>query len=127
MDGSGGSSCQRVRVARPGLLATPPVLIRPLGLVSLNSSSSCVSRDKILALQKSQVNMSPGRSLKLKNTQNRVFKIRKNPSSSRTSWSSKGEEMSCGQIWAIVAVSPSWFPLGNMHEFKSRNIYLNRN
>jgi hypothetical protein len=38
-----------------------------------------------------------------------------------------GEEMSCGQIWAIVAVSPSWFPLGNMHEFKSRNIYLNRN
>jgi hypothetical protein len=49
------------------------------------------------------------------------------PSSSRTSWSLKGEEMSCGQIWAIVAVSPSWFPLGNIHEFKSRNIYLNRN
>jgi hypothetical protein len=35
--------------------------------------------------------------------------------------------MSCGQIRAIVAVSPSWPPLGNMHEFKSRNIYLNRN
>jgi hypothetical protein len=32
-----------------------------------------VSHDKILMLQKSQVNLSPGRSLKLKNMQNRVF------------------------------------------------------
>jgi hypothetical protein len=73
MDDSGGSSRQRVWVAQPSLVATPPVLVRPLGLVSLTSSSSGVYRDKILTLQKSQVNLSLGRSLKLKNTQNRVF------------------------------------------------------
>jgi hypothetical protein len=50
----------------------PPVLIWPLDLNSLSSSSLGASRDKILMLQKSQVNLSPGRSLKLKNTQNRV-------------------------------------------------------
>jgi hypothetical protein len=36
-------------------------------------------------------------------------------------------ELSSGQIRTIVAVSPSWLPLGNMYEFKSRDIYLNRN
>jgi hypothetical protein len=44
-----------------------------LGHVSLTSSSPGTSRDKILTIQKSQVNLSPGKSLKLKNTQNRVF------------------------------------------------------
>jgi hypothetical protein len=39
---------------------------RPPGLISLTSSSLGVSRDKILMLQKSQANLSPGRSLKLK-------------------------------------------------------------
>jgi hypothetical protein len=71
MDDSGGSRPQRVWVARPARRPAPPVYVRPLGLVSLTSSD--VSRDKILTLQKSQVNLSQGRSLKLKNTQNRVF------------------------------------------------------
>jgi hypothetical protein len=51
------------------------MLVQPLGLVSLTSSSSSsgVSHDKILMLQKSHINLRLGRSLKLKNTQNRVF------------------------------------------------------
>jgi hypothetical protein len=73
MDGSGGSRLQQGRVARPGRAPAPPMLVRPLGLILLTSSSSGVSRDKIIMLQKSQVNLSPERSLKLKNTQNRVF------------------------------------------------------
>jgi hypothetical protein len=44
-----------------------------LGLVSLTSSSPGASRAKILKPEKSQVNLSAGRSLKYKNTQNRVF------------------------------------------------------
>jgi hypothetical protein len=46
MDGSGGLSHQRVWVARLGLGPAPPILVRPLGLVSLTSSSSGASRDK---------------------------------------------------------------------------------
>jgi hypothetical protein len=44
-----------------------------LGLISLTSSPQGASHDKILTLQKSQVNLSLERFLKLKNTQNRVF------------------------------------------------------
>jgi hypothetical protein len=49
------------------------VLFWPLGLVSLTSSPPGASRGKILTPEKSQVNLSPGMSLKQKNTQNRVF------------------------------------------------------
>jgi hypothetical protein len=56
--------------ARPGSRAT---WSRPLCLVSLTSWSPGVSHDKILTLQKFQVNLSSGRFLELKNTQNRVF------------------------------------------------------
>jgi hypothetical protein len=73
MGGSGGSRRQQAWVAQPGLVAVPPGLVRPLGLVLLTSSSPGTSRDEILTLQKSWVNLSPGRSMKLKNTQNRVF------------------------------------------------------
>jgi hypothetical protein len=45
----------------------------PLGLISLTSSPPGDSHDKILMLQKSHVNLSSGRFLTLKNTQNRVF------------------------------------------------------
>jgi hypothetical protein len=51
----------------------PPVLVWPLGLVLLTSSPPAASRGKILTLKKSQVNLSPGRSVKGKNTQNKVF------------------------------------------------------
>jgi hypothetical protein len=51
----------------------PPSLVWPLGLVSLTSWSLGVSRDKILTLQKSKVNLSSEGFLNLKNTQNRVF------------------------------------------------------
>jgi hypothetical protein len=49
------------------------VLVWPLGLISLTSSSPGASHDKILMLKKSQVNLSLGRFLKFKNTQNRIF------------------------------------------------------
>jgi hypothetical protein len=39
----------------------------------VDSSPPSSSRGKILTLEKSQVNLSPGRSLKRQNTQNRVF------------------------------------------------------
>jgi hypothetical protein len=51
----------------------PPILVWPLGLVSLTSSPLVASHGKILTPEKSQVNLSPGRSLKRKNMQNRVF------------------------------------------------------
>jgi hypothetical protein len=73
MDGNGGSRPQRVWVARPSRRPVPPVLVQPLGLVSWTSSPPGASRDKILTLQKSEVNLSLGRFLKLQNTQNRVF------------------------------------------------------
>ena len=46
------------------------------------------------------------------------------PSSSRTSWSSKGDEMSGGQIRTIGAASPSWLQLGNIPDLV--NPYSNR-
>jgi hypothetical protein len=49
------------------------MLVWPLGLVSLTSSSPGDSHGKILMPEKSQVNSSPGRFLKRKNTQNIVF------------------------------------------------------
>jgi hypothetical protein len=73
MDDSGGSRPKQVWVERPSQGPTPPVLIWPLGLISLTSSPPGASRDKILTPKKSQVNLSLGRSLKRKNTQNRVF------------------------------------------------------
>jgi hypothetical protein len=73
MDVSGGSRPKRVWVARPVQGPTPPVLVWPLGLVSLNSSPLDASRGKILMPKKSQVNLSPKRSLKHKNMQNMVF------------------------------------------------------
>jgi hypothetical protein len=51
----------------------PPMLIWPLGLSSLTSCALCASRGKILTPKKSQVNLSLGKFLKCKNTQNRVF------------------------------------------------------
>jgi hypothetical protein len=51
----------------------PPVLVWPLGPISLTSSSPGGSHDKILMPEKSQVNLSLERFLKRKNTQNRVF------------------------------------------------------
>jgi hypothetical protein len=66
MDDIGGLRPQRVWVARPRRGPMPPMLVRPLCLLSLTSSSPGVSRDEILTLQKSQVNLSPERSLKLK-------------------------------------------------------------
>jgi hypothetical protein len=73
MDISGGSRPKRAWVAQPGQGPTPPVLIWPLGLVSLTSSPPGASRGKILTPKKSQVNLSSGRSLKRKKMQNRVF------------------------------------------------------
>jgi hypothetical protein len=71
MDGSGSSRPKRAWVARQG--PVPHVLIWPLGLISLTSSPPGASRGKILTPEKYQVNLSLGRSLKRKNTQNRVF------------------------------------------------------
>jgi hypothetical protein len=67
MDGSGGSSPKQASVARPSKGPMPP------GLVSLTSSPLGASHGKILTPKESQVNLSPGRSLKRQNTQNRVF------------------------------------------------------
>jgi hypothetical protein len=51
----------------------PPVFIWPWWPPSLTSCAPEDSNDKILTPKKSQVNLSPGRFLKRKNTQNRVF------------------------------------------------------
>jgi hypothetical protein len=73
INGVGGSSRQRVWVARPSLVAAPHALIRPLCLVSLTYFPLGASRDEILTPQKSWINLSSARLLKLKNMQNRVF------------------------------------------------------
>jgi hypothetical protein len=74
IDGSGGSRPKRVWVVRLGQGPTSPVLVWPLGLVSLTSSPPGASHGKILTPKKSHVNLSAGkRSLKRKNTQNMVF------------------------------------------------------
>jgi hypothetical protein len=71
IDSVGGSRPERHSVAWPGKGPVQPLLVQPQGLVSLTSSLGA-SHDKILTLQKSQVNLSPERSLKLKIMQNRV-------------------------------------------------------
>jgi hypothetical protein len=73
IDDVGGSRPEQHWVVQPSRRPAPPVLVRPLGLISLTYCSLCASRDKILTLKKSQVNLSPGMSLKLKNTQNMIF------------------------------------------------------
>jgi hypothetical protein len=49
------------------------VLVWPLGLLSLSSSSPGAYHGKILMPEKSEFNLSSGSFLKRKNTQNRVF------------------------------------------------------
>jgi hypothetical protein len=56
-----------------GLGPMPLGLFWALGLLPLTSCDPGASRGKILTLQKSWVNLSPGSSLKNKNMQNRVF------------------------------------------------------
>jgi hypothetical protein len=75
MDGSGGSSPKHAWVAWPGRAPMPPMLVWPLGLVSLTSSPPGASRGKILTPEKSQVNLSPGRSLKHKNYTKQGFPV----------------------------------------------------
>jgi hypothetical protein len=53
MDGSGGSRPKRAWVAWPGQGPGPPVLVWPLGLISLTSSSPGASRGKMLTPEKS--------------------------------------------------------------------------
>jgi hypothetical protein len=74
MGSSGGPRLKRAWVARPGQWTMPPGLVWPLGLILLTSSPPLgASRGKILMPEKSQVNLSLGRSLKRQNTQNGVF------------------------------------------------------
>jgi hypothetical protein len=73
MDGIGGSRPKQAWVACLGQGPMPPCLVWPLGPISLTSSYLGTSRGKILTPKKSQVNLSLGRFLKGKNTQNRVF------------------------------------------------------
>jgi hypothetical protein len=56
MDVIGAPRPKRAWVARPGQGPMPPVLVRPLGPISLTSFAPDGSRDKILAPEKSQVN-----------------------------------------------------------------------
>jgi hypothetical protein len=65
--------CKRAWVARPGLGLAPPVLVWTLLDLSCTSSSHALSPGKIITLEKSYPRLSFGRSLKLKNTQNRSF------------------------------------------------------
>jgi hypothetical protein len=75
MDDSGGSRPKQAWVAQPGRAPVPPVLVWPLGLVSLTSSPPGASRRKILTSEKSQVNFSLGRSLKRKNYAKQGFPV----------------------------------------------------
>jgi hypothetical protein len=73
MDDIGGSRPKRGWVAQPGLGPTLPGLVRPPWPPSLTSCAPEGSRDKILTPKKSENNLSSGRFLKHKNTQNKVF------------------------------------------------------
>jgi hypothetical protein len=73
MDGSGGSSLKRDRVAWPGLGPMSPGLFWASWPPSLTSCAPGVSRGNILLPEKFQANLNLRRSLKRKNTQNRVF------------------------------------------------------
>jgi hypothetical protein len=68
MDGIGGSSLKRAWVARPGLVAAPPMLLWASWTTSLTSCAPDGYRDKILTPRKSQINLSSGRFLKHQNT-----------------------------------------------------------
>jgi hypothetical protein len=57
----------------PGQGPAPPGLVWPSWPILSTSCAPKGSRDKILTPKKSQVNLSSGRFLKHKNTQNRVF------------------------------------------------------
>jgi hypothetical protein len=52
MDGNGGSMLKRAWVAQPGQGPAPPVLIWPLGLVSLTSPPPGASHGNILMPKK---------------------------------------------------------------------------
>jgi hypothetical protein len=71
MDVIGGPRLKRGWVARHGLGVTPPVLKWDSWPPSLTSCTLGASHGKILMPKKSQVNLSPRRFLKHKNTQNR--------------------------------------------------------
>jgi hypothetical protein len=73
MDGIGAPRPKQAWVARPGQGLMPPMLVWPMGPILLTSSSRDGSHDKILTLKKSHLNLSSGRFLKCKNTQNRIF------------------------------------------------------
>jgi hypothetical protein len=73
MDDIGALRLKRDWVARPGLGPMPPGLVWPSWPTLLTSCTREGSCDKILTPEKSQVNLSLGRFLKYKNTQNRVF------------------------------------------------------
>jgi hypothetical protein len=73
MNGIRAPSPKQAWVARPVQGPMPPVLVWPLGSILLTSSSLDGSRDKLLTPKISQVNLSLGRFLKHKNTQNKVF------------------------------------------------------
>ena len=60
-------------LARPSKVGAPPGLFWPSGLSRWASRAHAASPDEKMTLQKSQVNLTPYRSLKVKNTQNRVF------------------------------------------------------
>jgi hypothetical protein len=70
-DGIRDTTAKRDRVAWPGQGDAPPVLFWASWPPSLTSCASNAFRDKMLTLEKSQVNLSSGRSLKFQNTQNR--------------------------------------------------------
>jgi hypothetical protein len=61
MDDIGDPGPKRAWVARLGQGSVPPMLVWPMGPISLTSSSPCGSRDKILKPDKSQINLSSGR------------------------------------------------------------------
>jgi hypothetical protein len=69
----GGPSLKQDRVAQPGLGPAPPGLFWASWPPSVTCCAPSASRGIILTPKKSHVNLSLGRSLKRKNTQNRVF------------------------------------------------------
>jgi hypothetical protein len=71
MDIIRGPRLKRAWVARRGLGPAPPVIKWASWPPSLTSCAPGASRGKILTSEKSQVNLSPGKFLKRKNTQNR--------------------------------------------------------
>jgi phage/plasmid primase-like uncharacterized protein len=73
MNDIGGTRAKQAQVAWSGLVTAPPGLFWVSWPTSLTSSSPDASRDKILTLKKSQINLSSGRFLKGQNMQNNIF------------------------------------------------------